>query len=121
MTAHSGFAWKQGEPVTDELVKEVASCTQHNYGQGVPGFTPGCYGIFSPVDGLIYNFGRVLDSWDRKKDFKEHVQSMEGVPEWFVDLAARAFPLMTFPKPREPWKCPDKFTVPKVNKAYPKL
>lgn len=133
MTAHSGFPWKMGEPVTDELVEEVAACTQHNYGQGMGSFVPGCYGIFTPVDRLIYTFGGVLDSWDRTTDFKEHVQTAirANIPDgenpdeydFFVDLAMRAFPLMTIPKKKQrPWQEQyTKIDIPEVRKVYPDL
>jgi hypothetical protein len=116
MTAHSGFPWKQGEPVTDALVTEVATCTQFNL-TGL-GFTPPVYGILSAVDGLIYNMGQVLDTWDREKDFAEHVKTF-GAPDWFVEIAVGVLPQIKFPEKRKP--CPNKITVPKVNREYPKL
>lgn len=122
MTAHSGFPWKIGEPITDELVNEVATCTNANR-MGYR-FTPMAFAILGPVDGIIFNLGMVLDAWDYKTDFREFVSGIQDVPDWFVELAVRVLPKINLPPPpdeRPKLKPIKKISIPKVNRTYPPL
>jgi hypothetical protein len=116
MSAHSRFPWSPADPVTDELVNEVARCV--NFNRHGYRFTPPAYGTFSTVDRLIYTLCRALDAWDYEQDFREYVGGLKDVPYYFIDLAVRALPLLKLPPPPKGRTKPPpvaKSAVPKVN------
>jgi hypothetical protein len=83
-----------------------------------------CFAIITPADGLVFNMCRILDAWDYKKDFREHVAGLPGVPDWFVDLACDVFVHINLPPPpdeRPKTKLPTRINLPKVNREYPPL
>ena len=70
MTAHSGFPWKPNDPITDDLITEVANCVNFNKLSAVRagGYTPGAYAVLSPVDNLIYGVCVYLDSCKKREE-----------------------------------------------------
>ncbi len=87
-------------------------------------FTPMAFAILGPADALVLNMCQVIDAWDYKKDFREHVAALNGVPDWFIDLAVRTLPLIDLPPPPDERPKPKPITrisIPKVNRTYPPL
>lgn len=61
MTVHLGKIWRFGEPITEEVISQIAyGVKSHNY------TTPDAYGIFSLADNFIYNICRFLDKHGKK-------------------------------------------------------
>ena len=65
MTYHSSFDWKFGDPISEELVIEVASGLEdtRDYceGEGQNGYMKCAYMVMSNVDDVIFNIGNFLD------------------------------------------------------------
>lgn len=64
MTAH--IKWMKKDPVTTDVIKQIVDALIYHK-QSTGRYLPGCYGIFSDGDSVIYNLGRML-TWDQQPE-----------------------------------------------------
>lgn len=127
MSVHSRHPWRPGDPVTDDLIQELVRCINGNRWGGH--FTPPAFGIFSPADGLVLGFARLLDSWDGKVKFRDHVaNSTEDADEAILEIGEKLIGLMQSEsflerpqRPQVPRMGYRTISVPKINRVYPEL
>jgi len=99
MTYHSSFDWKFGDPISEELVEEIASGLENTReyckGEGDEGYMKCAYMVMSNVDDIIYNTGNFLDcneSFTRPEVIKYFEDS--DPPPHVVDLIVKVLEKM---------------------------
>ena len=99
MTYHSSFDWQFGDPISEELVKEIDSGLENTReyckGEGEDGYMKCAYMIMSNVDDVMYNVGSFLDdheSFTRSEVIKYFEDS--DPPPNVMDLIVRVLEKM---------------------------
>ncbi len=126
MSAHCRSSWTLNDPIEDAPIKGIAGVVEfHGYS------TPGVFGIFSVADGFIFNIGHFL-SGNRGKPLTRELIEADIPPEAefrdkTIEVVVKVLEELkllgeTQPVPeRRGFKLPDKISIPKVNRPYPKL
>lgn len=99
MTYHSSFSWKFGDPISEELVEEIASglenMREYCKGEGDDGYMQCAYMVMSNVDDVIYNTGCFLDDHESftRSEVVEYIENSDPPPN-VVDLIVKVLEKM---------------------------
>lgn len=127
MTFHCYEKCTLEDPIEEFNIEGIAMCIEHH------GFQPPmCFAILNESDNLVYNIGKLISQSTRNDEILSLEYVEKSIPQdvqhrqKLIDITVRVLQkLDLFDKKREikhvEYKLPDRITMPKINKPYPKL